>query len=69
MFENIHNVNNAIKTCLADKNCHGHRSSEPSDYIWDNLAISKQQRDRNKLKSFIWLFIILMIAYYYQFKM
>lgn len=69
MLENIHNVNNAIKTCLADKRCHAHRAAEPSDYIWEHLAISKQQRSRNKIKAALWLVAILLVAYFYQFKM
>lgn len=69
MFENIHQVRTAIQTSRADKACHAHRSAEPSDYIWENLAISPQQRSTNKAKAGLWLLIILLIAYFYQFKM
>jgi len=41
MFENRHQVANAISICNADERCKVHRSSEPSDYLWDNLGTSK----------------------------
>jgi hypothetical protein len=69
MFENLHQVKNAIDTCLADRACHAHRSNMPSDYKWENLAIPKVVREKNRKRANLWLFLILMIAYYYQYKM
>jgi len=62
-------VKSAIAICKADPKCDAMRSKEPSDYIWDNLGITKKQQRRNQFIVLACLAIIMILAYKYQFEM